>query len=67
MNLLYSIHQFLFYTYLYLSDYKLLKTKIIIYSLCSMVEIGWLGQANGDLNQSMGEHVARVDDKLDLK
>ncbi|CDY07789.1 BnaA03g17220D [Brassica napus] len=28
---------------------------------------GWLGQANGDLNQSMGEHVARVDDKLDLK
>ena len=32
-----------------------------------MVEIGWLGQANGDLKQSMGEHVARVDDKLDLK
>ena len=33
-----------------------------------MVEIGWLGQANGDLRQSMlGEHVARVDDKLNLK
>ncbi|CAN7007178.1 unnamed protein product [Brassica rapa subsp. trilocularis] len=28
---------------------------------------GWLGQANGDLKQSMGEYVARVDDKLDLK
>jgi len=38
------------------------------FCLCFVVEIGWLGQGNGDLKHSTGEqHVTRVDDKLDLK